>query len=350
MTHTIRAISQQLANPTFDKAKDLVAWMGAIQAQNYNMCKWAIGVRLKSTTVADVEIALNKGEILRTHIMRPTWHLVVAEDIRWMLNLCREKLKTASSSSDKYLEISEKLYSQSNDLIAQMLEGNNHLTRHEIADNLNKSGIITGRSRMVRFMYRAEIEGIVCSGMDKERQQTYALIDERVEPTKKLNKDEALAKLATRYFKSHSPASLQDFNWWSGLSVANCMHAINLIDNELIKEKKSATTFFIHQLFGSKSDFLECACFLPSFDEYIISYKNRDSVIEPQYQSRAFTKNGIFRPVLMYNGKIAGTWNKVISKKRVEIKPLLFDDKLKTDSELLEKAKNKYLLFASFTN
>ncbi|MDR0754946.1 MAG: winged helix DNA-binding domain-containing protein [Prevotellaceae bacterium] len=350
MIHTIRAVSQQLVNPTFDEAKDLVSWMGAIQAQDYNMCKWAIGVRLKSCKISAVETALNKGDILRTHIMRPTWHLVAAEDIRWMLDLCGEKIKTARSASDKYLEISEKLYLQTNDKIAKMLEGNNHLTRLEIADNLNRFGIKTDALRMSHFMYRAEAEGIVCSGTDKGRQQSYALIDERVEPAKKINKDEALAKLATRYFKSHSPASLQDFNWWSGLSVADCKYAISLIDKDLIKEKKSKTVLFVHQSSGTKSDFSEYACFLPPFDEYLISYKNRASVIDPQYQLHAFTKNGIFRPIIMYNGKIVGTWNKTLNKNKMEIKTQLFDENLKTDSDLLKKAENKYLSFALFTD
>jgi hypothetical protein len=349
MIHTIRAISHQLVNPAFENAKDTVSWMGAIQAQDYNMCKWAIGVRLKSAAISDVETALKKGEILRTHIMRPTWHLVAAEDIRWMLELCERKIKTASASRDTYLEITEKLFSQTNNLITKMLEGNNHLTRGEISDNLNKSGIKTNTARMVHFMSRAEAEGIVCSGADKEKQQTYALIDERVKATKKLNKDEALAKLATKYFKSHSPASLHDFNWWSGLSIADSRLAINLIDNDLIKEKQSTSILFMHKSVKVKPDFEEYACLLPAFDEYIISYKNRDSVIDRQYQARVFTKNGIFHPVIMHNGKIIGTWNRIINKNKVEIKKQLFDEKLKTDSELLQKSEDKYLSFLSFT-
>ncbi|MDR2065377.1 MAG: winged helix DNA-binding domain-containing protein [Prevotellaceae bacterium] len=347
MIHTIRTISQQLVKPAFENAKDVVSWMGAIQAQDYNMCKWAIGVRLKSATISDVETALRKGEILRTHVMRPTWHLVAAEDIRWMLDLCKEKIKAASASRDKYLEITEKLFSQTNNLIAKMLEGNNHLTRCEIADNLNKSGIKINAARMVHFMYRAEAEGIVCSGADKEKQQTYALIDERIKATKKLNKDEALVKLATKYFKSHSPACLHDFNWWSGLSIVDSKLAINLIDSDLIKEKTSTSILFIHKSVKLKSDFEECACLLPAFDEYIISYKNRDSVIDRQYQAQAFTKNGIFHPVIMYNGKITGIWNKIINKNRVEIKKQLFDEKLKIKSELLRKSENKYMSFLS---
>jgi hypothetical protein len=94
---SIRTLSQQLENPLFDNPKKLVSWMGAMQAQDYTMSKWAVGVRLKSATISDVENALARGEILRTHVMRPTWHLVAAEDIRWMLELNREKLKAQGS-------------------------------------------------------------------------------------------------------------------------------------------------------------------------------------------------------------------------------------------------------------
>ncbi|MDR1198053.1 MAG: winged helix DNA-binding domain-containing protein [Prevotellaceae bacterium] len=348
MIHAIRAVSQQLANPLFEKAKDLVSWMGAIQAQDYNMCKWATGIRLKSSTISDIERALGKGEILRTHIMRPTWHLITAEDICWMLELCREKIKAASASRDKYLEISEKLFARTTDLIAKMLEGNNHLTRRQIADNLNRAGIKTDTSRMIHFMYRAEAEGIVCSGADKEKQQTYALISERIKSVKTLNKDEALATLATKYFQSHSPACLYDFNWWSGLSISDCRRAIYLIDSDLIKEKtSSASILFTHNSLDIKSTFVDCICLLPSFDEFLISYKNRDAVININDQCKAFTKNGIFHPTVMHNGKITGTWNRTISRNTAEITISLFDKKLKIDTELLEKAKNKYLSFIS---
>lgn len=350
MIHTIRTISQQLANHQFEKVKDIVSWMGAIQAQDYNMCKWAAGVRLKSATIRDIERSMRDGEILRTHIMRPTWHLVAAEDIRWMLELCRKRLKAASASRDKYLGITDELFAKTNNLIIKILEGNNHLTRREIAENFNKAGIQTDISRMIHFMYRAEIEGIVCSGADKDRQQTYALINERVKQVKILNTDEALAELATKYFKSHSPASLQDFNWWSGLSITDCKHAIYLIDSDLIKEKTSTSVLFIHNSIDIKPKFADCICLLPSFDEFLISYKNRDSVIDKANQPEAFTKNGIFRPVIMYNGKIVGTWDKSLSKSKAEIKVSLFNAKTKIDSELLEKAKNKYLSFVSLTN
>ena len=350
MIPTIRTLSQQLVNPKFTKPQDLVSWMGAIQAQDYNMCKWAVGARLASATITDVENALAKGEILRTHVMRPTWHLVTAEDIRWMLELCRKRIKAVCASRDKQLGIDEKLFYKTNNLIVKMLEGNNHLTRQEIAERLIKAGIATDTSRMVHFMYRAEAEGIVCSGVDKEKKQTYALIDERVkQAAKTLQKDEALALLANKYFQSHSPASIQDFTWWSGLSIFDSKYAINLISSNLCKERFGDIIFYIHKLYNEATKFLDSACLLPSFDEYLISYKDRTAVIDAQHQPKAFTNNGIFRPIVMYNGKIIGTWRKVVKKEMISIEISAFENKKEQKKEVLKKIESKYLLFHSFS-
>ena len=347
MIPAIRTLSQQLVNPLFTTPRELVSWMGAVQAQDYNMSKWAIGARLAASTISDVENALKKGEILRTHVMRPTWHLVAAEDIRWMLELCRERLKASCASRDKYLEIDEKLFCKANSLIVKMLEGNNHLTRQEIATGLVKAGIAVDVSRMMHFMLRAEVEGIVCSGIDKGKKQTYSLIDERVAPTKKLQRDEALALLATKYFKSHSPASIQDFTWWSGLSSADSKLSINLIKHDLYEEPFGELTLYVHKSYNIGTRLSDYACLLPAFDEYLISYKDRTAVIDIKHQPKAFTKNGIFSPIVMFNGKIIGTWNKQVRKETISVEILPFEDKLKINKDFLKKAENKYLLFHS---
>ena len=131
----IRLQNQQLLNPLFCQPKELVSWLGAMQAQNYSMVKWAVGMRLKSATIQTVEEALRKGEILRTHVMRPTWHLVAAEDIRWMLKLSAQRIKSANDSFAKgyNLEITDELYAKSYNLLEKILCGNKSLTKQEIA-------------------------------------------------------------------------------------------------------------------------------------------------------------------------------------------------------------------------
>jgi hypothetical protein len=345
----IRIVSHQLGKPAFDEPKKLVAWMGAMQAQDYGMSKWAVGVRLKSATMADVEAALHRGDILRTHVMRPTWHLVAAEDIRWMLQLSKERIKSSGKSRDRDLEITEELYSKCNRHISKMLEGNRHLTRQEIGSELTKAGIAVDTARMIHFMMRAETEGFVCSGIDKGNKQTYALLDERVPPVKALHREEALAMLATNYFKSHSPASLHDFCWWSGLSVSDAKQAIHLIQRELFTDRKGEPHLFIHQSCNKEFLFNDTLHFLPAFDEYIIAYRDRTSILAVEHQPKAFAKNGTFHPVIMYNGKIVGNWQRPANKDRTAIHYSFFEA-IDLSDDLLKRAMNRYKRFFACRN
>ncbi|MDR1341490.1 MAG: winged helix DNA-binding domain-containing protein, partial [Prevotellaceae bacterium] len=340
----IRIQSHQLENPGFSEPEKLVAWMGAVQAQDYGMSKWALGIRLKSATIGDVEAALNEGKILRTHVMRPTWHLVAAEDIRWMLQLSGERIRSSCASRDRSLEITEKLYSRCNRLIGKILENNNHLNRQELALELAKAGIAADASRMIHFMMRAETEGIVCSGIDRGNRQTYALIDERVPPAKTLHREEALAALATRYFRSHSPAGLQDFAWWSGLSAGDAKQAVHLIRAELFTVRFRESLLFVHQSYSKTLKSPDTFHFLPAFDEYVIAYRDRTSILEVEHQRKAFSKNGIFHPVIASNGKIAGTWTKTVNKNRITVKPAFFETDGPND-ERIKIAENRYTRF-----
>ena len=201
ITH-IRVASQQLEQPRFESPKELVSWMGAIQAQEYEMAKWAIGIRLRSSSLETVNEALYKGDILRTHVMRPTWHFVAAEDIRWMLMLSSERIKAAVMSYAKghFGKIEKTLFTRCLDQIGKILEGYKSLTKQEVTAELQKSGILPTIDHVNLFLTWGEVEGIVCSGIDKGKKTTYALLDERVPPTRELCREEALARLASRYF------------------------------------------------------------------------------------------------------------------------------------------------------
>jgi hypothetical protein len=340
----IRTYSQQLTESQLRTPHETVAWLGAVQAQNYEMSKWAVGIRSKSS-VSDVEAAFARGEILRTHVMRPTWHWVTAENIRWMCELSKRAIKAAAAHRDRQLEIDEKLFSKVNHLLETMLRDNNHLTRIEISEQLNVNGIKTDAARMIHFMLRAEVEGIVCSGINKGKNQTYALIDERVEPVKKRNRDEALAQLARNYFQSHSPATVLDFAWWSGLSMADSRAALNFIDNELTKESVENRTYFIHKSLNADLAHTENLQLLPAFDEYIIAYRDRTTVIAAEYQPKAFTKNGIFFPVVLYNGKAIGVWNKSQKNNDLRFSYDWFEKDCSGPKSLLERVENRYREF-----
>lgn len=343
----IRLQNQQLLNPLFCQPKELVSWLGAMQAQNYPMVKWAVGMRLKSATIRTVEKALRDGEILRTHVMRPTWHLVAAEDIRWMLKLSARRVIAANESYAKGhdLEISEELYTKSHNLLEKILCGKKSLTRQEIAEHFNRSGILVDNHRMTRFMVRAEQVGIVCSGEDKGGKCTYALLEERVPAMPELTKDEALARLARSYFRSHAPTVLQDFIWWSGLPVSEAKQAIYLIESELTVEQWNGQTWYIHSSSRTRGEVSGCLHLLPSYDEYLLGYKDRTDVLPLEHYSKAFTNNGLFYPIVLHEGHVIGNWSKSIKKGNVIIEHSNFRKSDCVDESILDKEKDRYIRF-----
>ncbi|MDH6354232.1 hypothetical protein M2132_000559 [Dysgonomonas sp. PH5-45] len=341
----IRTVSQQLSNQKFTNPKDVVAWMGAIQAQEYNMAKWAVGIRTKNATLQLVDEALSRGDILRIHLLRPTWHFVTPENIRWMLQLSAQRIKSAFASYNRKMEITESMLIQTNRLIEKLLEGNKSLTREEIGIEFSKTGIEVDNPRMNHFMMYAETEGIVCSGIDKNKKPTYSLLDERVPPAAPLHKEEALAKLALIYFQSHSPATPHDFVWWSGLSLTESRQAISSIKDKLIEEQINERTFYIHEHFGKITETPQIAHLLPSFDEYLISYKDRTAVLDMEHHPKAFTNFGIFYPVVMHRGQIIGNWKKSVKKNSINLDIKTFEPDTPVNKNMLESAKNKYRKF-----
>ena len=334
---TLRLNSQQLNGSLLKKAGELVKWMGALQAQDYAMSKWAVGIRLPQTTDQEIENAIHQGKVIRTHVLRPTWHLVSPENIRWMLELTAPHIKASAKSRDKALELTEKTYTKSNGLIEKALSEDKHLTREELMQVLKKHKIEVDPQRAIHFMLRAELEGIACSGNIKNKKQTYTLLGKRVTPTKKLTRDEALVKLASIYFTSHAPATIKDFAWWSGLSLTDTKQALEGIKEKFVSEKIGNETYWFPSSFKLKQPTQTSVHFLPAFDEFIISYKDRSATLALDHQKTAFPSNGIFRPVILVNGQGIGTWSRIVTKDEVRLETTFFKPINKTIHQLLEK-------------
>lgn len=184
----LRLRNQLLLQPPFDAPQQVVEWMGAVQAQDYRMAKWAVGCRTASTDATQIEAALNRGDILRTHLLRPTWHFVSSKDLRWMLSLTADRIRAANDSyargTDAALD-SKSIHRYMN-LLQKTLEGNKHRTKEEIGEALNQRGIPLSQYALRHLLMRAETDGIVCSGADKKGTTTYALLDERLRAAKNL--------------------------------------------------------------------------------------------------------------------------------------------------------------------
>ena len=319
-----RLQNQQIHAPHATTPTELVAWMGAMQAQDYEMSKWAMGVRLPNQTEGALEAALNNGEVLRTHLLRPTWHLVAPADIRWMLALSKPQIEKIVAGYNERLGLDVATRSKSNDIIEKALTQRPNLTRNELMEKLGHHDIQASDIRAAHLMFHAELTGLVCSGIRKGKQLTYALLDMRAPLTKPLHRDNALAELAKRYFQSHSPASLKDFAWWSGLNLTDARIGIENIKDQLEIWQVEKTIYYVFRTKTSETATKDIIL-LPAFDEYMVSYTDRSAALDPQFAKQAISSNGIFTPIIVHQGQVIGIWKRKLKPKYLEIEIIPFE-------------------------
>jgi hypothetical protein len=337
----LRLISQQIVGSKLKSVKETVEWMGAMQAQDFGMSKWAIGVRLPGSTDRMIETALNKGEILRVHLLRPTWHFVSANDIRWLLELTAPRIKASLRSRHNQLGLTATIFAESNSIIAQSLKSGKHLSREELMAELRKSKIPLDENRASHLLVQAELDGIICSGSSKNGKQTYALLDERVPTTKSLPRKESSAQLARIFFTSRCPATLQDFVWWSGMTIGDVKMAIEMIKSDFIPETIGSKVYWFPKDYSIPGEVGERVLLLPAFDEFIISYTDRLAILGENL-NKIVISNGIFRPVIMVDGRVTGIWKRVIGKNNVSVEINCFRQPNATARNLIEKAFQQY--------
>jgi len=340
---TLRLHNQKITTTDLTTPQSVVAHLGAVQAQDFPMSKLAVGLRLPGSTDADIEAALNAGLLVRTHVLRPTWHLVSGPDARWMLALTGKHIKAASASRDRDLGLDAGLYARSNDLIVRALEGGRHLTRAELMQALENGGIPTDSSRAVHFMMNAETDALVCNGVPRGKEQTYALLDEKVPKGPILSREEAISTLAMRYFTSHAPATLADFYWWSGLPMPDARAGLESVKKHLDSFDWEGKTYWFGGDAPSKP--VESLFLLPAFDEYTVSYKDRSAVFEPRWHKEAITANGIFKPIIVANGRVTGIWKRSVQKNKLLIEPTFFDGTTPVSNHALEVAVQRLKAF-----
>lgn len=340
-----RLQNQQITHPTFASPKEVAAWLGAMQAQDYTHAKWAVGLRIPGSTDADIEAVIDRGDIVRTHVLRPTWHFAAAEDIRWMLALSAPQIKTVMSAYDRQLGLDEAMFKKTNALTYKALEGGKQLTREELMAELAKSGIVAGNIQAAHIMFQAELDAIVCNGSRRGKQQTYALLDERVPPSKMLDRPDAIAELARRYFTSHAPATLDDFRWWSGLRAADARAGLEANQPCLVKEVVENQTLWLPDDFKPKKTESLNLHLLPAFDEFLVSYKDRNASLDPSRKAQAITGNGIFKPVVVVNGWVKGIWKRTFKKDSILVEKEMFEELSAVEQEAFEATVGRFVGF-----
>jgi hypothetical protein len=336
----LRLINQKIANTDFKSAGEIVSWMGAIQAQDFSMAKWAAGLRIQESTAEDIEASFDKGEIIRTHVMRPTWHLVAAGDIYWMLELTAPQIKAAMKSRHKELELTEPLVAKCFRIIEKALIKEHNMTREALVMEFDKAGFTGNNNRYAHILLKAEIEGLICSGPLKNNKPSYTLLSERVPVRKVLSKEESLAELAIRFFRSHGPATLKDFVWWSGLPVTDARKGLDAVKSGLFSEKTGLEEYWFANPSSNRSAKKTSIHLLPAYDEFLIGYRDRSASLPVLHNKATVSDNGIFYPIIVRNGKVIGLWKRVVKKDKIVIEINLFRSLNKSDlSRIRQKAK-----------
>ena len=347
----IRMLNQQLLFPLYQKPQNIVAWQGAMQAQDYNYFRWAIGIRQRIPQIAQLQAAFAKAELLRLHLLRCTVQVVSQKDIGWLLPLCKERNLRTLQSWHKSINISfsESHFEEITRAMQELLAGGKSLPKRAIAEELTSLGFLLDDRLLTSLLVRSEIEGLLCSGVMQGREATWALLSERVPTICSLTPNEALKQLAIKYFRSHSPASLDDFAWWSGLSKTQCKKALTLIANEVEEIKVEGEAMYLYHNTLDCPDYARKVLLLPPYDEYLIGYKSRWVALEKKHTAKAHNNFGIFKPVILHEGRVVGNWKASIGKQASNLLTELFAEKSKVKQQSLQDAINQFVEFCKVT-
>ena len=315
-----RLINQQIAGPKYNRPSETVSRLCAMQAQDYLAVLWSIGLRSRTGTEVDIEQAIADRTVVRTWPMRGTLHFVCATDVHWLLQLLTPTVIAANRRrQEEQLELDDKTLARCRALITRALQGGRQLDRSAIYSLLEEQSISTDRQRGYHVLWRLAQEGVICFAARDGKQPTFALLEEWIGPAKRLDREEALARLAQRYFAGHGPATVQDFAWWSGLKLSDARTGLEMIASTLRQETDGANIYWLDS--ESPISPPEAGAYLlPGFDEYLLGYNDRQAAVEAKHaQKLTPDSNGRFLATMVLKGRVIGTWKRTLTKKAVRI-------------------------------
>ncbi len=336
-----RLFNHHIAGEKLQQPEDVVRWMGALQAQDYQQALWAVGLRLHSATQAAVEQAIADRKILRTWPMRGTLHFVPAEDAHWMLKLTAARVLASDRRRQEQLELDEATIKRAQKLFEAALAGGKRLTRPQMMHRLESAGIRTQGQRGYHLLWYLAQKGLICLGPMEEKQQTFVLLDEWVPHARQFSREEALAVLAERYIASHGPATAQDFAWWTGLPIADAKAGLEAAKAGLVTETINGQTYWMAQHApGRQAGSPSGVYLLPGFDEYLLGYKDRSAVLAAEYAPKIVPGNsGMFLPMLVVAGQVVGTWKRTLRKNALALAFIPFTPLGDVEARAVEAAK-----------
>jgi hypothetical protein len=319
-----------------------VGWLCAVQSQDFAGAKWAVGSRLRSSGDSRVERAYDEGAILRTHLLRPTWHFVLPVDIRWLLDLTAPRIKASIRHRHRKLELDAHTLRRAIATLARALESSGERTRDELRQSLREAGIPSvGVERMAHILMWAELEGLVCSGARRGKQFTYALLDDRAPRARTRDRDEALAELAGRFFRSRGPATVQDFAKWAGLTVADARAGLEDAKADLRREAVDGREHWFPTTRAAPLA-SPAAHLLSIYDEYISGYKDRSAIVAPGHAKKLVGMGNALTAVIAVDGRIVGTWKRTLTARVVTVETRPFEPLGKREQAAVSAAAGRY--------
>lgn len=299
--------AQALAGAPLGSPVDVVRHLGAVQSQELAAARWSVGQRSGADDAA-VLAAYDRGEILRTHVLRPTWHFVPAEDVGWMQGLTADRVRSQDRNNARRTGVDEGMVSACLRVFGTVLAGGHAMTRAELKDALTAAGVQVLGPQLGHVTLRAELDGLLTSGPVRGRSPTFVLLEERVTRPRELDGDEALAELTRRYFRSHGPAAERDFAWWSGLPLSQVRRGLDAAGTALCCAEVDDVTYWFDPA-AADAVAAPGALLLSTFDEYLVAYRQTREVAYQEQPTRSTNPNTFQQPVLV-DGQVVGTWRR----------------------------------------
>jgi hypothetical protein len=337
--------SLRLSGPPFETVDAVVRWLGAVQAQEYHAGKWSVAQRTSGLRDADLDQLFNAGTLLRTHVLRPTWHFVSPADIRWMQMLTGPRVHALNAYYYRQCGLDGAVLARSEAFLARTLRGGQHLTRGQLEDALGTEGFDAHRVRLAYVLMHAELNGTICSGPLRGKQHTYALLEERAPQAEPMTRDEALVELTKRYFHSHGPARLQDFSWWSSLSAADIKRALHLLGAQLACETIDGATYWFDPARSVDSPAGPSVHVLQGFDEYFVGYLGKTGAaldVMRAAKDPAEGRSSVWPYVVVVDGRVVGRWRRTLGRADVVIETHLVGQLEDDASTALRRALEGY--------
>lgn len=275
-----RLSTQRLSSRTYPSAPAVVSGLLGIQAENYAQASWAVATRTPGMGVDELDALYDSGAILRTHVLRPTWHFVLPDDIRWLLEVTVPRIRLSLAQLQRSLGIGDDVLDASSQVISETLSGNIHLSREEIGERLEDSGLPGSGQALGLVLSHAELSALICSGAVVDGRHTHALLDERAPNSRRLERDEALAELALRYFTGHGPATERDLAYWASLTVTDIRKGLAQVSDRLDTFDHDGRTFWFGEPPPPDDGLSPRGHLLQILDEYYRGYQDSRYVLD----------------------------------------------------------------------